>query len=1080
MKFNYTLKRRANVRKGIAIFVAMLMMPLLCLQIIGNTAKSEQLPEASVVEEIYCSVEPKGDNRTADQPEARVPEETDELVPDGQISLIPAQTGEFFPDEQVALAPVDADELVPAGTGALIPNEQVAPVTAEMDELVPDGQKASVSIKADELATDGQETPVPADTYEFAPYGQKASVPIETDEFPADEQEALIPVEMDELTSTEQVAYKDTPTETDDHVPDEQAALAPADTDEFAQEEQVASDDTPAELNELESLESALLAEGYAYAATIDLSARSDSFTGVGYTISGGPGNAYDPKYLVTNPKGGITFNTGANGKAYRIIQTGVPNTGVVSSKGAKYGTSMIMSISVLDGVSITLILSDIHLIGSIELAGTANVNLLLDGHNYIRTSIWVPSTSEITIDSLNGSNGDSLIMPSEVNTSSDNAKIGGCGAGKNTYDYSAGKITIKGGVIDITARSTGACIGGGGNINGYGTAGNADLIMIKGGSVFVTQYGSGNETGIGLSGAGIGGGGGDGKTTFGGAGNVIITGGMVTVRQYTRAAGIGGGTHGPAGNITIEGGNIDVEVIRLVNETGSGEGSGIGTAAGANPGTGNITISGGTVRSIAYMTGIGRVHGNDGTCILNISITGGTVYAKGKSGPGIGSWCTSLGNTITITGGTVIAESELCSGIGGRSDYPTYFHLDATANVRAYTGGYKPAINAGNNKGNGYFVNAILDDILSKTAATTLNVYSKREGVLQKTLMLPAAYKCFAYSSDLTVSRTDNILAYNNSSALMGAILRSYDSSPELYSIISLAGYNAHTSNKNEGMLKVKLGVTEYFTVNEKYVDIYGNSIEGVDNSMCLISRGSVYNKEIPTISGYIGKGHKWDAAPDSNGLDYAPGLPTSTVITENRTVYFVYAPVPTVTELTISKAVAGDLADKTRYFEFTIFFKDSDHIPLFDGTEFSYKIIGAGVAYPSTTFLALDSDGKSTFLLKHGQSIIIEGVPLNSYVRIIETSDLSYDVSFIDSENSASSPTIGNDTGVFALTEGRTIDFTNARISVPLTGLKAGNAGAPLMLPILAFLAGPAYLTSKSARRRRTIKARRTTFKK
>ena len=596
----------------------------------------------------------------------------------------------------------------------------------------------------------------------------------------------------------------------------------------------------------------------FTYTDTIDLSARSDSVTGTGYVISGGPAYAYIPNFLMTTAAGGLTgnlaFNTGANGKVYHIIQTGVPNPGVASSLGPQYGTSMIMSISVPTGVNVTLVVTGIDLIGSISLAGTANVNLIVDGTNYVRTSISVPSSGALTIDSLSESDTEGrLIMPSTTNSTSNSAVIGGAA------NNGGGAITINGGSIQITARSSGAGIGGGGatatgsaagggtiTINGgavsvaqYGSStgfsgagiggggaaangfvgGNGGTITINNGTVSVTQYG--NDTSFG--GAGIGGGAGSDSSTGAGAaggdgGAININGGTVTVTQQTRGAGIGGGTYGAAGNITITGGNINV------NATGTSSGAAIGTGTGTNPGTGSVTISGGTVSAVSYMTGIGRVHGPAADPFFTITITGGTVYAKGTLGPGIGYWAYSYGNPITITGGDVIGESVSSTGIGGSTDDLVDLHLDASANVRAYSGGTKPAIKVRGNSGDGYYVNASLDNVVSSTAATTLRVYSTAGVPLLKTLTLPANYTCFAYSSDLTVARTDNIWALNGKT-LLGNIVRTNDRSPNIYSVISLGGYNANNSNAGNGVLPVTLNRTNFPPLPQDRYLVYQDS---------------------------------------------------------------------------------------------------------------------------------------------------------------------------------------------------------------------------------------------------------------
>ena len=1014
----YIRKLRAKGRKGFIIFIAVILMLLLCLRLMGNIAKSEEPSETSSTEDVCSSEVADVDNGTDSQPYA-----LDSDDPDA-----------FGPEDPDLHNPEDPDAPVSGNPEILVPEDSDADVltseNSDTDALTPED--------SDTLISDDLETSFPEDAEAFIPEDEETAAGDDT-----------------------HAVREETDPEAGEDIHDEHEEMEIIEDSEI---ESINEDMSP-------PIEMAALAEEYTYAAIIDLSAKSDSVTGPGYTISGGPGYAYDNRFLVTNPTGYLAFNQYANGNTYQVIQSGVPIANIISPNGLKYGTSMVMSISIPDKVSVTLVISDIHLIGSITLAGSANLTLLLDGQNYVRTSIQVPITGEITIDSLNGSNDDCLTMPSEAKALSDNAKIGSRGASGTTVGNSAGKITINGGTIDITVYSTGAGIGGGGcgDVVGNGTAGNVEMVEINGGSVSVTQYGSGNDRGKGISGAGIGGGGGIGNVKIGGAGNVVITGGTVTVRQYTRAAGIGGGTFGPAGNITIEGGDIDVEVIRLVNEPFAGEGAAIGNAAGTNPGTGSITISGGTVRAVAFMTGIGRVHGRDSGSDFDISITGGTVYAKGTNGPGIGSWINSVGNTITITGGTVIAESDNITGIGSGADNNAHFHLDATANVRAYSGGTLPAINTADNSGDGYFVNASFLAPLSYTTATKLYAYSEDRGKLQKTLSLPAAYRHFAYSSDLTSSRTDSILAYNSSSVLLGTVLRVHDSSPQIYSVITRAGYNAHNNNANNGALPVKLNADDCLMVTEKYVDIYGNPIEGVDDSISLIGAGKAYSKEIPTISGYIGKGYKWDAAPDGSGKDYTPGFPLNTAVTENITVYFVYALISPIAELTISKTVTGDYADKTRYFEFTVYFEDSGLEPLPVGTEFTYEIIGSGITEPIIGLLILDNDGKANFFLQHGQSIIIGGVPTDNYARIIETLDYFYDVSFIDSEDIASAPIIGNDTGMMEMTADRIIGFINDRIYVPATGISADNTGSILMYPILMLLTCPAYLTVKISRRRR-----------
>ena len=543
------------------------------------------------------------------------------------------------------------------------------------------------------------------------------------------------------------------------------------------------------------------------YTDTIDLSTTTTS--GTGYTVTGSTPPFTNPNLPVTAPNRALTFTAGADGKAYHIIQSGIRNN-PVDAAAPKQDTSIFASISVQAGVNVTVVISSIDLaqFGGIVLTGDAELTLLLDSTSYIRRNITVPANATITIDSLNGSDTtDRLIMPSLVNSSSAAARIGGSGGAVNQVDNDAGTITINGGEIDITARSSGAGIGGGGS--GTNGAGNGGTITINGGVISVTQYGSGNDSGTGDSGAGIGGGGAGITGANGGDGGTItINGGTVKIVQYTRAAGIGGGGYGPTGNITIAGGGVDVSVIRRVEQAGAGEGSGIGGGTGANRATregfSQVTISGGTVRTVTNSVGpgIGITHSTDP---INITITGGEGFAKSVSGPGIGPWGNApQGTAITITGGTVVAESEISAGIGGI--VLAQFCLGPDANVKAYSQGSKPAINTLDNSCAGFFVNARFTTALSTTTPTTLDVFSQGDYQnIVKSLSLPATYRSFAYSTDDTAPRIDNVLA-SDGTKYIGQVVRVFDNNAQIYSIRLRNEYNAHNGNAGDALLPVRL----------------------------------------------------------------------------------------------------------------------------------------------------------------------------------------------------------------------------------------------------------------------------------
>ncbi|GAB6395037.1 MAG: hypothetical protein MdMp024_1349 [Bacteroidales bacterium] len=193
-----------------------------------------------------------------------------------------------------------------------------------------------------------------------------------------------------------------------------------------------------------------------------------------------------------------------------------------------------------------------------------------------------------------------------------------------------SGSLTAQGG--DLPPNT-----GGGAGI-GSGDHQRAGIIIINSGTVTATG---------GLLAAGIGGGGtGDG-------GNVTITGGTVTATGGKESAGIGGGTHGDGGNITINGG-----VVVAISLGGGGDPAGIGG---------------------------GGWGGGAGT----INITGGTVYACGGSGAGIGGGSRATEGVINITGGTVIADEIGIGAIG-----QTYESRTATNISGAKTIVLSPSIN--------------------------------------------------------------------------------------------------------------------------------------------------------------------------------------------------------------------------------------------------------------------------------------------------------------------------------------------------------------------------------------------------
>ncbi|MCL2315482.1 MAG: hypothetical protein FWC46_00135, partial [Actinomycetia bacterium] len=454
-------------------------------------------------------------------------------------------------------------------------------------------------------------------------------------------------------------------------------------------------------------------------------------------------------------------------------------------------------------GIDVTLVARSIDQ-SAITLPDAAtSLTLLLDGPSFVRTHITVPPAATLVIDSLNGDDtADTLTIPSVAGTKNTYASIGGDGT-------NSGTITIRGGGLDITARSAGAAIGGGGSLSTTIPGSDAGTVAITGGVVTITQFcADGGDLGTGSCGAGIGGGGDPGLdvgvVATGDGGTIAITGGTVGITQYGNAAGIGAGAHGPVGDITIGGAAVTSTVLKKINQ--AGEGSAIGSSSGTGRGgRGTITITGGTVRATTTDVGAGIGSSNPGKPI-HITISGGDVYAASPVGAGIGSMMGVLGDSIAITGGVVVASGGASPGIGNRvAQVAPDFCLSSAAQVTA-TSGKSPAFVVKANTCDGYYVNAELDKAPSSSAATTLDVH---RGALTTSLTLPAASTHFGYGTNSDVPTNDLVVA-SNGTVTLGTVVRSKDSSTQLYSIHDPAGYAAHQTatgaQANAAVLPVRL----------------------------------------------------------------------------------------------------------------------------------------------------------------------------------------------------------------------------------------------------------------------------------
>jgi len=184
------------------------------------------------------------------------------------------------------------------------------------------------------------------------------------------------------------------------------------------------------------------------------------------------------------------------------------------------------------------------------------------------------------------------------------------------------------------------------------------------------------------------------------------------------------------------------------------------------------------------------------------------------------------------------------------------------------------------------------------------------------------------------------------------------------------------------------------------------------------------------------------------------------------NFNINYLGGPEVETTTLTVSKEVTGKDADPLIDFTFTLTIRDASSTPV-AGETFSYTKTGAGISPPETGTLALtDSGGKTTFTLKHGQTISIEGVASGGFIQIVETTEPNYSAFFVDSD----APLVSvdsNDTTMLAMSKNRSFAFTNEHDPIPPGGIAAGGPETMLPLFALAFLAAP--IIHKAAYRRR-----------
>ena len=170
----------------------------------------------------------------------------------------------------------------------------------------------------------------------------------------------------------------------------------------------------------------------------------------------------------------------------------------------------------------------------------------------------------------------------------------------------------------------------------------------------------------------------------------------------------------------------------------------------------------------------------------------------------------------------------------------------------------------------------------------------------------------------------------------------------------------------------------------------------------------------------------------------------------------------------ITVSKMVSGIMANKSQDFTFTIYLTTTEWsgVPVSAGTVISYTggTVLESVSAPANGSLTLDSLGKASFTLRHGQTATFN-LQGSWGFRIIETLHTHYNTTYTDKSDNT---TGGLETHVKPVGTGsRTIAYVNTSTLVP-TGIEDSNRTV-WVFTATAVLSAMSALIFTTARKRR-----------
>ena len=162
--------------------------------------------------------------------------------------------------------------------------------------------------------------------------------------------------------------------------------------------------------------------------------------------------------------------------------------------------------------------------------------------------------------------------------------------------------------------------------------------------------------------------------------------------------------------------------------------------------------------------------------------------------------------------------------------------------------------------------------------------------------------------------------------------------------------------------------------------------------------------------------------------------------------------------TDVLVSNTVAGDIANKRKDFDYTVFLMDAKGDPIGSGKSFSYVgsiLSGSGATNPGNGTLTTGPDGQATFTLQHGQAITIKNLTIGSKIRIEQTPEDGYTITHTDSLSASTTVPGGNTTDkVLTAIAQRAFAFKNDTGNIVLTGLDSGTLSVMMALQLTAAL--------------------------